>query len=364
VVSIGAGGSSIVHVSESGLVQVGPESAGSQPGPACYGRGGTEPTVTDALLVAGVLSPERFAGGRMKVEPRLAHAVLTDLGLRLGLSARQAADAVGQVATARMLVGVRGVLGRLGVEAGDLSLIAFGGAGPVFAALLADEVGLGRVLVPTHPGTLCALGALRAELRGDFVRTVQRRTDTLADAELAAVVTSLYAEARRFCARVDLAIADARLDLECSMKYRGQAWTLDVPVPLTPEGTTAAVAELVERFHVAHERTYHHADRGAVVEIVDAHCAVTGPKERFAPAERPGVGRLPAARGERRVFMGGAEYRATIVEREALGPGERVEGVAVIEQDDTTTYVPPGWVATQRPDGNLVLERCDATDRR
>jgi len=364
VVSIGAGGSSLVHVSDSGLLRIGPQSAGSEPGPACYGRGGTAPTVTDALLVAGVLNPSRFAGGSMTVEPHLAEAVMDRLGDRLGLAGPAAADAVCQVATAQMLVGVRSVLGRLGVDAGRLTLIAFGGAGPVFAALLAEEVGLGRVLVPTHPGTLCALGALQADLRGDFVRTVHRGARSLADAQLAGVVAALLDEARAWCGRVELAPADAQFRISCSMRYAGQGWTLDVPVVLDDGGMADRVSDLVSRFHATHERTYHHADPLAAVEFVDAHCVVAGPKDGARPPRRRVAPVSPGRSAERRVFMGGAEHLATIVPRESLAVGARVDGVAVIEQEDTTTFVPPRWVATVAPTGDLILERGDGLDRR
>ncbi len=358
VVSIGAGGSSLVYVSDSGLLRIGPQSAGSQPGPACYGRGGTAPTVTDALFVAGLLNPARFAGGHMTVQPELAEAVMAQLGDQLNFTPQGAADAVCQVASAQMLVGVRSVLGRLGVEAAGLSLIAFGGAGPVFSAMLADEAGFARVLVPPHPGTLCALGALEADLRGDFVHTIQRSAWALGDPELVGVTDELLGRARAWCEGVELTPADAEFQILCSMKYTGQAWTLDVPVLRPGTEAVQAVSDVVAEFHAIHERTYHHADSQASVEFVDAHCTVTGPKERTSPPRRHLEGGLSGERGQRTVFMRGRQELAAIVMRETLRVGEEVEGPAVIEQEDTTTVVPTGWAATVDIMGNLILERC------
>ncbi len=364
VSSIGAGGGSIAYASRAGVIRVGPRSAGSMPGPACYGSGGVEPTVTDALVACGIVSEKSFAGGRMRIEPELASQALATVGDSLGLSAAACADAVLDVAEAGLVLGVKDVLARHGLDPRDLALVAFGGAGPLFAAHVALELGLRRVLVPRRPGTLCALGALLAPLRGDFVRTVYAPMERLTSESLEAIIQALRKDALSWVSEIGMSGAGAtKLALTASMRYRGQAWSVDVPFESSQETSQVEIGKITAGFHDLHERLYGHADQESPIDLIDVHASIVAVKARAVSLAEPGgvvgepEGTKPETLTMREVRIHGDVVNARIYCRAYLKAGEEVDGPAIIEQEDTTVLIPTGHYASVDRSLNLVIER-------
>jgi N-methylhydantoinase A len=354
VSSIGAGGGSIAWLDAVGVLKVGPRSAGADPGPACYGRGGTEPALSDAFLLCGFLDPENFVGGRLRLYPDRAAAAMRPLAEALGLDVDGAAEAVVEVATANMYAAFSNVLARHGLDPRDQSLVAFGGAGPVEACFLAEEFHIPRVIVPPSPGTLCAMGAMSADVKSDYIRTLHRRLGALSGKLLAAECADLALRARRWLAEEAPAVSDAALRFSADCRYAGQAFQIEVPIEerwldgATTEGLRGA-------FHDRHERLYGHADRTAEIELIDLRATITGvvpkPEPRPVPAGR-GAAR-PA--GRRAIHYRKQRHDAAVYRREDLLAGQHLAGPAIVEQADTTTLVPAGWRAEVDPHGNLVV---------
>ncbi|HYZ62235.1 MAG TPA: hydantoinase/oxoprolinase family protein [Acetobacteraceae bacterium] len=350
VTSSGQGGGSIVWVDPQGVLQVGPESAGSTPGPACFGRGGTRMTVTDAALLCGILGHGALGFGAIAPDPALAEAAARPLADRLGMTVQALAEGVLTVAISGMLVPIEQLLARAGMHGSELTLMPFGGAGPMLGALLAEAAGMTRVLVPASPGTLCALGAVAAAIRRDTMRTVllpleeghwarmQTMLDDLASEAAAAVVD--------MAGRGDVAVARA-----ADLRYRGQSFELTVPFAA---GATAD--ELVRLFHEAHERNFGHAEIGAPVQVVSLRASASRAAPPVAmPLERE-TPHPAAPSGTARLYTGGAWREAALFDRAALDPGAAFAGPAIVTQADCTILVPEGWRA--RVDGlnNVLME--------
>ena len=354
VSSIGAGGGSVAWLDAAGVLKVGPRSAGADPGPACYGRGGLEPTLSDAFLGCGFLDPDHFAGDRLPLDPEAAARAMEPLAAALGLDVGRTAEAIVEVATANMYAAVSGVLARYGVDPRDLSLVAFGGAGPIQACFLAREFHLARVIVPPSPGTLSALGALTADVRRDDVRTIHRRLGATSAADLAAAARDMAAQARRWLAEDAPPVPSSALAFTADLRYVGQAFQIEVP--LDPAWLAEpGLGRLRDAFHDRHHRLYAHADRSADVELIDLRATVIGvtPKPSL---RRPGRGSGTATPiGSRPTHYGGARHEAGVYRRRDLLAGHEVRGPALVEQDDTTTLVPAGFVANVDDWGNLVI---------
>jgi N-methylhydantoinase A len=352
--SIGAGGGSIARVDAGGLLKVGPQSAGSDPGPACYGRGGGEPTVTDAYVTLGILDPARFLGGDLPLDPDRAHAALDALGRDLQMDRHRAAWAVLEVATANMYAQLTPLLAKHGVDPREYAFLPYGGAGPTHVFLLVREVGISRVVVPPLPGALCALGCLVADLRADFVASVQRESTHLPAAELEAAFQGLEARAREWVEREGLPLARRELVRSAEMRYKGQSFEISVAMP---EGPIGDLAPVLAAFHRAYEQAYGYVDRTAPVELVDLRLQVVGSVPRPAPpppaAVVPRTLRPPRTR---RVYLDGGFVEAGVYRRDDLGPGDTFAGPAVVEQYDTTTLVPAGFRVSADAWGNLVGE--------
>lgn len=353
VLSVGAGGGSIVRVDAFGSLRVGPESAGAEPGPAAYGLGGTAATVTDAHVVLGTLDPARFLGGRMPLDPdRARQAIEEHVARPLGLSAEQAAAAALRIADTTMARALRVISVARGHDPRDFALVAFGGAGPMHACALADELGVRRVVVPRYPGVSSALGLLLSDIRHDLRRTWVRCTHELEPAELGRRLAELEEHARRLIAGSDFRDGEVDVGFELDMRYRGQAYELTVPVQASlPADELVRAAE--NAFHDAHRRTYGHASPVDEVEIVTlrAHAVVpTAPPTWAADAGTNGAAR------RREAWLGGERVEATVVGREAV-PAAGLAGPALVEQDDTTIVIPPGWRIVPAAGGNAVVER-------
>lgn len=362
VAAIGAGGGSVVWVDDHGVLKVGPHSAGADPGPVAYGRGGTEPAVTDCYIALGYIDPQTFLGGRMRLDDTAARAALETVGRRIGIdgedaAARTAAGALA-VTTASMATELYKALAQRGLDPSGFALIPFGGAGPTHANLLAEEADIVHIVVPPAAGTFCALGAVGADLRRDFVRSLRVGLGEATAELLKETFAALEAEGRAWLdAEGDLAQATG-VSRAVDMRYAGQAYELrvDIDEPL-PEATAARFAEA---FHREHERIYGFRDADAPIELGTARLAVVGrmPPIGHTPIA-PGTG-APEPQRTRGIFHGGRWIDAAIYERESLGAGHRFDGPAVVEQEDTTVLVLPGWSADIDAAGNLHLRKAAA----
>jgi N-methylhydantoinase A len=357
--TVGAGGGSIAFVDSGGLLKVGPRSAGADPGPACYGRGSGEATVTDANVMLGYLHPEALLGGRMPIRRDLSEAAVARLAEGLGMAPRETAEGILRIVTANMAKALRVISIQRGHDPRDYTLMAFGGAGPLHAARLAEEMEMRRVLVPAHPGILCAMGLLLTDLRADFAATRLMRLDAAAPAALAEGFATLEAEAARWFEEEAIAPASRGLKRSVDMRYAGQNYELGIAMPEGLAGE-ALVAALAERFDAAHQDRYGFLAPEEPVQIVTLRLEATGavPKPRLRPA--PEEDATPAAEvriAMREAWLGGAFRPVPVLDRARLAPGNRFDGPAIVEQMDSTTLVPPGWTARVDSYANLVLER-------
>jgi N-methylhydantoinase A len=360
VTAIGAGGGSVAWVDDVGVPKVGPQSTGARPGPACYGRGGTEATLTDAFLVSGFLDPEQFLGGRMPLDPSLAEKAIARFAGPLGMTPHEGAESVVRIAVSNMYAEFTKILSRAAVDPRDFALVAFGGAGPVLGALLAREVGIATVFVPRSPGTLCALGAISADIVNDGVRSVQgQRFD---GAVLRGQYEGLRAELAEWLARHGAGAGPATLRHAADMRYVGQSYEIEVPVDpawLTPGGDAALSAA----FHQVHERVFGHADREAPAEIVNLRVQLRAERARVPLREIASRSAAPVPHASRRIWLDGRPMDARIFDRAALGRGARLTGPVVVEQPDTTVLVPADHAAEVDRFGNLIIRREGRTGR-
>ena len=353
--TVGAGGGSIAWLDVDGSLQVGPRSAGASPGPAAYGLGGTEPTVTDANVVLGRIAATRRLGGTIALDPARAHAAVAALDARMGkgLGAERLAEGIVTLAVARMTSAIREISIQRGHDPRDFTLIAFGGAGPMHALALAEEIGLPRVLVPRHPGNFSALGLLASDIKHDDVRT---RVGPLR--ERLPVLTTLFDEmataAHRQLELEGFAPAQQRLERSVDVRYRGQAFELSVAVADRP-----VLADIEVAFHRKHQATYGHASPGAALELVNARLIAYGVVAKPAPERhQSGTGALDEALVERRrVWFAGARHDCPVWERDRLPRGAEWRGPAIVEEFGATTVVLPGWQGRVDDQGNLLFER-------
>ena len=351
----------MVWVDPQGVLKVGPESAGANPGPVCYGRGGTQPTVTDCYVVAGYLDPAHFLGGRMQLDRAAAEAALAEVGRTIGLEgddvAVRAADAALRVATAKMATEVSKGMAQRGLDPVEFALMPFGGAGPTHGNLLANEVGLDTLLIPPSPGTFCALGAIMSDIKRDFARS-RRLTlglDPIAADDLRAVIGDLETEALAWIGSEGDIVAQAAVEVTCDMQYPRTAFELSTAIPedVWRKGSSEDIAEL---FHHEHERLYGFRDAESPVDITTVRLRVHGEVPSIdVPTVAEGGAVKPA---EERDFFDGANWvKAAVYHRTALPAGSELVGPAVIEQEDSTVWVLAGWRATTDKQGMLRLTR-------
>ena len=363
--TVGAGGGSLARVDAGGGLRVGPESAGALPGPVCYGRGGQQPTVTDANLALGRLDAGQFLGGSgaMTLDVAAAEAALADLGARLGgLSVQEAALGVAQVANARMERALRRVSVERGHDPRGFTLLPFGGAGPLHACDLADALGIPRILLPPSPGVLSALGLLIAEVVHESSQALLIEAESLAahPAPLQERMAALEERVKTVLAAEG--VSAPALEASLDIRYRGQSYELTVPLALTSLAppATAAVRQAVDAFHAAHAARYGYAMRTETVEIVTVRLRGTGPgAELHLPQEPLGPPDPGAARvGTKPVwFRSAGADESACYDRVRLRPGHRFDGPAIVFQFDTTTVVAPGWSARVDERHNLLLAR-------
>jgi N-methylhydantoinase A len=359
VLSIGAGGGSIAYAAPDGRWHVGPDSAGAEPGPACYGRGGTMPTLTDAELVLGRL-PAALLGGELPLDRARAVAVLAALGHSRGLDARATARGILAIASHAMCGAIRQVAVRRGRDPAAHALFAMGGAGPLHAAELAELLGIGTVVVPPQPGLAAAFGALVADVVRDFVHPVGILHVALDLAMLERALSALEDTGQRWLDASGAAFVSRVLERKLDLRYAGMTHTTTVTCPAA--GTPAALlAATIERFHDEFERLSGRSwrDREAI-EVVNLRVTVRGCRVPLRVSDEARAARaagIPQA--ERAVDFLGRPVAVTsaVFVRDTLEAGQQIRGPAVIEQHESTTLIPPGWRATGDALGNLVLER-------
>ena len=354
LVTVGAGGGSIAWIDDGGLLRVGPQSAGAVPGPACYGQGGTEATVTDANLVLGRLNPGNFLGGRVELDAAKAREALAKLGARIGLDAGAAAEAVIEISNEGMASTIRRIAVERGVDHRDFELVAFGGAGPLHAAEIASSLGMTGVVVPPHPGLASALGTLLADRRVDRRWTHYSRSDAVDVAALTGHLDAMEQDARASLAAEGFT-EEPTVARSLSIRYAGQNYEREVPLP---EGSVddTVIADALTAFHELHHEVYGYSFPGETIELIHANVTALGAGARPAPP-RLERGPLPKPREWREVRFRAARPLVTAVyRREELPGGARLQGPAVIEELDSTTLVLPGQELHVLENGILRIE--------
>ncbi len=327
--TVGAGGGSIAWLDRGGALRVGPRSAGAVPGPACYGQGGEEPTVTDAALVLGWLDPDRPLADKLPLDPSLAHAALLGVAKPAGLTVARCAEGIIEIANAAMVRALRRVSVERGIDPRRMTLVPFGGAGALFACRMAESLGITRTLIPPHPGVLSALGLAAAPEKLEWVESLHRTAAGLTARALDTAYRDLEAEARR-------ELPEGRHVRMADCRYPGQGYELAVPV-------TGPGASIAEAFHRVHRARYGHADLDRPVEVVNLRLVSVGHAEAV---------RLRASNGAR--SAGSGSGRAGL---DDLTPGARFPGPVMLDGRDATVRIEAGWAGTVHESGSLVVER-------
>ncbi|NKB57475.1 MAG: hydantoinase/oxoprolinase family protein [Alphaproteobacteria bacterium] len=350
---VGAGGGSIAWIDDAGGLRVGPQSAGSEPGPACYGRGGEDATVTDASVVLGYLDPQNFAGGTMSLDAARAQDIVKSrVAKPLGLELEAAALGIHQVINAQMAEGIRLVSIQRGFDPRDFALVALGGAGPLHAAALAEELRIGRIVVPRHPGVLSAAGLLAAPVEHEISASFARPLDGLDIANVVAELERLDAGCAALMREDGIEANAVETQHAADVCFVGQSYHLEVSLELR---AADPLAKLRRDFLALHDRIYGYST-DSPARIVNLRSVQRAGGET-PNAETPNIQGSNSPKAVRRILLGDGPVEAAIYDRDALSPSLRFDGPAIIEQSDTTTLIPNGWHAEATADGSLVLNR-------
>ena len=357
--TVGAGGGSIARVDAGGALVVGPQSAGADPGPACYGKG-DQITVTDANLVLGRMLPDNFLGGRMTLDRQRAEGLIAELASQISLSVQETALGVIRVVNANMARAIRATSQERGYDPRQFTMVPFGGAGPMHCCELAHEMGIPRVLVPARPGILSALGVAIADIVKDYSRTVMMRgADTnrvQLDEEFHGMEGLAREELEKEGLPMDRMVPQRFLDV----RYVGQSFelTIDYPSPTRRIDTARMRRSIADSFYRAHLQRFGYADRGEAVEIVNLRLklGLEMDKPQIVAVQAAGSGSTPALIGEVQVVFSGGPVTTRLYDRENLRTGDQISGPAIVLQMDTTVVITPGWTGTTDDYGNLVLE--------
>ncbi len=354
IVTVGAGGGSIATVDSGGMLRVGPQSAGADPGPACYGRGGDAPTVTDANLLLGLIRPSHFLGGRMTLDVAASEAACRRVGKQLGTDAVGAARAIIRVANTGMLGALRLVSTERGINPRGYWLLCYGGAGGQHAATLAEELDLRGVIVPLYPGVFSAFGLLIADLRRDWAAPLERPVDETIGSSLEESIAALERNATSEFSEAALDVAQLAFEYSLDMRYPGQAFELEVPVS---HGELRDPTGLTAKFHSVHRDRYGHAaehERPDVVSVrVTAVISHRPPVAVFEPPEADTPGE------ERVIDVDGTPRAVRFIQRDLIGRTQVIGGPAVVEEEASTVWVPPDWRVAVDEFGHLHLERAE-----
>ncbi|MEQ8447801.1 MAG: hydantoinase/oxoprolinase family protein [Pelagibacterium sp.] len=349
---IGAGGGSIAW-EEANALRVGPQSAGSVPGPACYGRGGVEPTVSDANLVLKRLDSSNFSGGEMTLDAQAAETAVRSLGDPFGLEPAAFAQGIIDIINAKMADAIRTITVQRGIDPRDFALLAYGGAGPSQAAALAEQLDIGEVIIPVHPGAFSAFGMLQTDMRHDFKMTWYGDWSAASPPELTQAFEGLEDQGREHLKHEGMDETDISFERSVDLRYEGQEYVLTIPA-----GTGRVDLKAVrDRFDAAYQAQYGHSSATAGVEVANLRVAALG------RLRRPG---LPSPKDReshdirtRKVYFDGAEHDTNVVRREAYALGDTLIGPAIIEEETTTTLVPPGWRVEVITGGHLSMTKID-----
>jgi N-methylhydantoinase A len=352
--SIAIGGGSIASLATGGFLSVGPRSAGARPGPACYGRGGTEPTITDANVLLGRLGTDQPLGGEIKLDRAAAHNAVTALGKKLDLTPIAMAEGILRIAAVSLAGAIKEVSVMRGIDPRDFALFPFGGAGPLHAAEVAEELGMQTVVVPPLPGNFSALGLLIADLRRDFVRTRVSQTASTDAADVRSALQALVEEGEEELSAAGFPPERRRFAASLDMRYLGQSFELSVPVSLD----VASMKDIERAFSDVYAARYG-APNDAIVEIVSYRLAAWGLSEKptLPPIERAGRSAEAAKFGSREAIFNGKAQQVAMFDRDKLPPGHKIQGPALIEEGGSTTVVPSGWSVALDDLGCLVFNR-------
>jgi N-methylhydantoinase A len=363
--TISAGGGSIAAIDGAGFLTVGPQSAGADPGPACYGRGGTRPAVTDADVVCGYLNPDYFLGGSQKLDVEASRQALqTHIADPLKMDVLQAAAGIRRIVDMRMADEVRVFAAKRGVDLSSFTLLPFGGAGAVHAAAVAEELNMRRILVPPRPGAFSALGLLCTDVVHDYIRSELSPLDEITADHAEVIFAALEDKARLEVAAEGLDLKDARFSRELDMRYTGQGYELRTPLDglFADKLDATSLKAARARFDERHAQIHGHAAKERPVEVVSyrLRLRVAVPKYQQTSQLAPQAPRASEAaiKGKRRIYFDAArQHECVVYERDGLDVGVSVTGPCVIEQFDATTIVPPDWSARVDHFRNLVLEK-------
>jgi len=355
LVEVGAGGGSVAWIDAGGALRVGPRSAGADPGPACYGRGGAEATITDANIVLGRIDPEYFLGGEMRLDPTASRGALDGIAEALGITRLDAAEGILSVANSIMARGVRYVTTERGIEVKDFSMVAFGGAAPVQVIDLAEIVEVNEIIVPPSPGVFSAFGFLVADLVHNYVRTSYSLCSETSWNRVEGIFGELEERGHTQLEIDGVPLADRRMTRSLDMRYAGQSHELNVAAR-----DAQSLGGMVSRFHGVHERHYGYSMPEEEVAIVNYRLVAMGvrPKPVMEPRERSSGDAEVAKKGKRRVHFNDEGWvRCSVYDRDLLKPGNVVHGPCVVEEWDTTTVVNDGYAGTVDGFGNLILAK-------
>ena len=357
VTSIGEGGGSIAWIDDFGVLKVGPESAGSNPGPACFCLGGTSPTITDAFAVSGFLASENLGYGSVNLDINKAQQVISSISRKLGKENLEVAENIINIAVSGMFLETSKLLSRRGVDPRQFSLVAFGGAGPMLACHLTRDLGLAEVIVPPTPGVLSAYGGLIADVKNDFIKTVFVNVDADGLSSIAEVAETLELEALNWLHKEQGFDGEAQLSWSGDIRYRGQSY--EIETTLTRDSIFSAdFVSILGAFHHEHYKIYGHSDEMAEVQIVNLRLVVSGlvPKPSIPKIKE----QKSIAKPERKnsVFVDGALRNAAVFDRKKLRPGDQFSGPQLLSEDTTTVVLPDfkGYI-----DGlqNIILTPCE-----
>lgn len=354
--SIGGGGGSIARLDEYGVLKSGPESAGSEPGPAAYGKGGVRPTTTDAFVVCGFLGAAEIAYGKVAVHRDKAEAAVATIADKVGMGVRETAQSIIRVAVSGMYAEMMKYFARHGAETDTLSLMAFGGAGPMMACFIAREAGLNTVIVPPTPGVLSALGGLVADTRNNLIRTVY---STLTDDTAAALkqqAAEMSVEAKRWYAAEQNRKDTPRLSYAVEMRYEGQSFEVELPLD-EAWIDTGDIPAIRAAFDKRHQTIFGYSDPDARVQVINLHVIVSGPNTRPVMTKEAEQPYDCEAVKTVEVYFDDKAWQAGLYDRETMRPGAMLKGPAIVAQSDTTTCVLPGYSCRMDSFRNLVLER-------
>jgi N-methylhydantoinase A len=356
IASIGAGGGSIGWFDRGGLLKVGPESAGSDPGPACYGKS-SRPALTDAFLLCGYLNPDRFAAGQISLDISRSEKAILQIAQRLSTDAETAADRMIQISIANMYSELSNVMEQRGFDPRDLSVLAFGGAGPVAANFIAEEIHAKNVLVPPRPGTLCAMGSLSANFVYDAVHSCRLLLPEVTPMRLLNEFELLKKEAKDWVERQKVSVLEGyEIQYSADARYKGQSYEIQIPI-LPSQLQEKDCSSISKVFHCQHQMQYGHDEPQEKVELTNLRARILAytPKINEPSLE---TSLMPAQKvGTRTILCRGQSYQAAIYSRYDLKANQKIEGPAIVEQDDTTTLILPCWFGKIDQYGNLLISR-------